>query len=156
MSKNCPQCGAPDVGGLDGCGALYEQFTYQAMEHVSLASMLNLAFDAYCMQHVEKYGISAKSYCAHLTRLCIGVEHAGKHDLYAKLQRWYHAGVTKPDILTERGSIWISDVMAIDDILPKSEKIREWAQNVWDAYASQQDIARQWIREALNSKGKRR
>jgi hypothetical protein len=51
------------------------------------ATLRDLAFDAYYMQHVERYGRSAKSYAAHLARLCCGLEHHGDPQDQARLTK---------------------------------------------------------------------
>ncbi|GAC1654933.1 MAG: hypothetical protein NVS4B8_30120 [Herpetosiphon sp.] len=48
-----------------------------AFDDLRYAAVRNCAFDAYCMQHIEPYCHSAKSYAAHLTRLCCGIEYGG-------------------------------------------------------------------------------
>ena len=56
--------------------------------------------------------------------------------------------LTKPPVLADRGSITFPDLMAVyhasGDVDDLVSRIREWAQTVWDAYASQHEIARQW------------
>lgn len=154
--EKCPECGAEVVGGREGCADLYQQLTYQALDDVRVGSVLGLAFDTYCMQHVETYCVSAKSYAAHLTRLCVGIEHNGDQAILAALQRWYHGALPKPDLLPARGTIRLTDVQSVEAPGTKREKIREWALNVWAAYASQHAIARQWVEEALAWNAKKR
>ena len=151
-AETCPECGAVVAGGGPGCHALLEELNYEALQNPRIASVYILAFDTYCMQHVETYCVSAKSYAAHLTRLCIGVEHNGDQAIYAALQRWYHGGLTKPEVLDHRGTIRLVDVQKVDDVEGKVARIREWARHVWDVYASQHERARGWIEEALNQK----
>lgn len=154
MLERCPDCHAVIAGGREACQQLYDTFAFQVLEDVRIASVSSLAFDAYCMQHVETYGISAKSYAAHLTRLCAALEYPDPTGLYAILQRWYHGGLTKPPVLAERGSITLVDVMAQLTPEHKRDKVREWAENVWMAYASQHAIARAWVEEALRTSRK--
>ena len=66
----CPACGAVVAGGRAGCQAVFDELTARAYADLAYASTRNLAFDAYCLQHLETYCHSAKSYAAHLTRLC--------------------------------------------------------------------------------------
>ncbi|MCB9456146.1 MAG: hypothetical protein H6671_09175 [Anaerolineaceae bacterium] len=154
-AESCPECGAVVTEGREGCQALYDAFAFQAMADFRVAAVHALAFDTYCMQHVETYCVSAKSYAAHLTRLCVGVEYGGDPALYAALQRWYHAGLVKPAILYERGQITIAEIQAIADVPAKVTRIREWAEHVWDVYNSQHALARQWVEAALSTKGRR-
>lgn len=153
-AETCPECGAQVMGGRAGCQGLWDAFAFQALADFRLAAVHALAFDAYCMQHVETYCVSAKSYAAHLTRLCVGVEHGGDPALYAALQRWYHAGLVKPDILTVRGQMTIADIQSVDDIPAKIAKAREWAAQVWAVYGGQHALAREWVEAARRIKGR--
>jgi Family of unknown function (DUF5946) len=95
ITDKCPDCGAKVSGGRDGCEALWhEAFYVNRIEHPA-------AFDAYCMQHLEKYCASAKSYAAHLTRLCCGLEYDGEPHIYTMLQKWLNGNkpIEKPAIL---------------------------------------------------------
>ena len=154
-TETCPECGAMAAGGREGCQALYDAFAFQAMVDFRVAAVHALAFDTYCMQHVETYCVSAKSYAAHLTRLCVGVEHGGDPALYAALQRWYHTGLVKPEILYPRGQMTITDIQMINDIPDQVTQVRAWAGHVWDVYSSQHTLARQWVEAARNAKGRR-
>ena len=99
------------------------------------------------MQHPEEYGRSAKSYVAHLIALGCGVEHPGDQRLYWKIPRWLDgpSGIDKPAVLAARGSMTIADVRRPEDDFAYPERVRQWAANVWSAYAVQQPLARQWL-----------
>jgi len=84
----CPACGATVSGGREGCQALMDDIQARAYSNPAFAATFNLGFDAYCMQHPEKYCVSAKSYAAHLTRLCCGVERGGEDSIYRAINRW--------------------------------------------------------------------
>lgn len=148
----CPECGAELEGGQAECENLFHEFRYQSLESVPLARVSVLAFDTYCMQHINPYCVSAKSYVAHLTRLCVGLEHAGNPKIYTALQAWYHDKLVKPPVLRERGSIRITDIHAISTIPEKAAMVETWAQHVWAVYASQQDLARTYIQAAMQKK----
>jgi hypothetical protein len=104
----------------------------------------NLVVDTYAMQHSEAYGRSAKSYVAHLTALCCGIEAAGDRQLYWAIARWLDGpGKTeRPSDLAFRGRLTIADVLtpARDGDYP--ELVRQWAADVWNAFAPQHAIAR--------------
>ena len=150
----CPECGAMVAGGRTGCQAMLEALNYEALDNPQIAPVYTLAFDTYCMQHIETYCISAKSYAAHLTRLCVGVEHNGDHAYYSALQRWYHGGLTKPPVLENRGTVTIADIQRVADVQQKVDMIKVWAQHVWAVYANQHDLAHRWIEEALSQKSR--
>ena len=99
------------------------------------------------MQHPEEYGRSAKSYVAHLTALGCGIEHPGDQMLYWAIPRWLDgpATIAKPALITARGSMTIADVRRPEDDVAYPQRVREWAADVWAAYADQQRLARQWL-----------
>jgi hypothetical protein len=146
----CFACGALVPGGRAGCQALWDQIAAQAYQDPSRASVHNLAFDSYCMQHPETYCHSAKSYAAHLTRLCCGLEYDGDPAIYAAIQRWLNGNVflEKPEVLSRRGTLTITDVVNARDGQEYKEQVRAWAESVWTAYASQQGLARGWLKAA--------
>ncbi|MBI5030262.1 MAG: hypothetical protein HZB51_07030 [Chloroflexi bacterium] len=147
----CPDCGARVESGREGCQALMDQMRAQSFSDLRYASVIDLAFDAYCMQHVDKYCRSAKSYAAHLTRLCCGIEYAGDPNVYAAIQKWLNGKVAleKPSLLTNLGSMTIADVQDAATIEEHIKRVRAWAENVWAAYAVQHEIARAWVKAAL-------
>jgi hypothetical protein len=147
----CPDCGAPDVGGREGCQALWDEISARAYADPAYAVLRDLAFDAYCMQHVERYGHSAKSYAAHLTRLCCGLEYGGDPQVYAAIQKWLNGAVdlVKPQSPDSRGAMTVADLARTTQGL--AQIAHDWAASVWDAYSAQHNVARAWIRVALHS-----
>jgi hypothetical protein len=150
---HCPACGAKIAGGREGCQALMNDLQAKAYGDPGYAATFDLAFDAYCMQHPEEYCVSAKSYAAHLTRLCCGVERGGDQAVYHAINRWLSgpAPIDKPDVLTSRGGMTVVDLDAARDAQEHTSLAREWAANVWAVYASQHALARQWIDLAFNT-----
>ena len=153
----CPECGAPVEGGRAGCQALMNAIQAKAYSDPAYGATFDLGFDAYCMQHPEKYGVSAKSYAAHLTRLCCGVERGGDPAIYRAINRWLstNPAIDKPELLAERGRMTTADVAAARGAAEHVRLVREWAAEVWRAYASQHALAHGWIEMALG-KSKRR
>lgn len=147
----CPDCGAPVLGGQEGCQALWDAIAAPALTDLQYASMRDLAFDAYCMQHLERYCRSAKSYAAHLTRLCCGLEYAGNPQVYAAIQKWLNGAstVSRPQDLPFLGKITVADVAAAQTGDAFKKLVHKWAESVWEAYSPQQALARSWIRLAL-------
>ena len=76
---------APFEGGRTGCHAIWNEMMAQGMSDARYARSYRLAFDTYCMQHPETYGVSVKSYIAHLTGLCCGVEYRA---IFVPMQRF--------------------------------------------------------------------
>ncbi len=138
-------------GGRAGCQTLFDELNAQALADARYAAVRDLAFDAYCMQHLDRYCRSAKSYAAHLTRLCCGIEHAGNPAVYAAIQKWLNGTreLVKPNVLSERGRMTVVDARAARNADEHRRLVREWAESVWRAYAAQHGIARAWIQDAL-------
>ncbi|MBX3084592.1 MAG: hypothetical protein KF716_23340 [Anaerolineae bacterium] len=153
-TRNCPECGARIAGGRVGCEALFNEFRFQALSNPHVGAVHWLAFDTYCMQHIDTYCQSAKSYAAHLTRLCCGLEFGGNLDIYAAIPRWLDGTITleKPAVLEKRGSMTFVDVWNTSSVEETIQRIHTWANHVWTAYASQHALAHEWIRLALSHK----
>ena len=150
---NCELCGAP-LGGIEHCVARTHELLVQAQQDARYAFAYRLAFDAFCMQHPERYGVSEKSYAAHLMGLCHGVEHSERPNTYWAIPAWLNQPreIKKPPLLTTRGSRTIADIAP--DLPPEehASRVRAWAESVWQAYAPQQALAREWLKQALREK----
>lgn len=125
----------------------------RAFEDARYATVYNLAFDSYCMQHPGKYCVSAKSYAAHLMGLCHGLEHASDPESYWSIPFWLDGPapleLQKPPIVTARGELTVAHVHGPMDPAEYATRVREWAQSVWNAYASQHATAHEWLDQAL-------
>ncbi len=146
----CPECGASVAGGRAACEALFDEIRYQALNEPRIGAVRRLAFDTYCMQHVETYCVSAKSYAAHLTGLCCGIEFDGDPAIYTAIPRWLDGKVTleKPPIKADRGALTIADVWALRGVEDRVNCIHAWANDIWAVYTEQHEIARAWVRAA--------
>jgi hypothetical protein len=145
----CPSCGAR-LGGREGCQSAFDQLSADAWGSPIRGAVHNLVVDTYAMQHPEEYGRSPKSYAAHLTALCCGVEHAGDQKLYWAVARWLdgRTAVEKPPLITLRGRLTIADVCASAREDEYADLVRRWAGDVWAAYITQQQLARTWLEKA--------
>ncbi len=150
LADKCPECGATIAGGQDACQALFHEIGFLATRNLRVAAIHDLVVDTYCMQHIEPYCHSAKSYAAHLTRLCCGIEFGGDRKLYAALQKWLSGNtmLERPPVLVDRGALTIVDVLAAPNVEAQIKRAHEWAACVWAAYESQHTIARNWINAA--------
>lgn len=156
----CPSCGAR-LGGREGCQSAFDQLSAQAWSSPLRGAAHNLVVDTYAMQHPDEYGRSAKSYAAHLTALCCGIEHAGDQKLYWAIARWLDgpAVLEKPPVLARRGSLTIADVFVTASDDAYADLVRRWGGAVWVAYAGQQKLARTWldgVRARMTSTGSQR
>ena len=151
---HCKECGARIAGGQEACQSMFQLFGTEAVAEPQLGAIHRLVVDTYCMQHVDPYAVSAKSYAAHLVGLCCGIEHKASPALYDIIHRWLNGspGLTKPNVLTCRGHITLPEVLAIETIEAKVMGIHDWAASVWDAYSSQHDIAHAWVKLAFEWK----
>ena len=150
----CKECGAAVAGGQAACQVLFQELGAQAYLNPRIASVHRLIVDTYCMQHVDPYCVSAKSYAAHLVGLCCGVEHNGNRALYDIIHRWLNGSpaLKKPEVLSFRGQITLPEVLTVQDIEAQVKRIHEWATCVWNAYAAQHDIAQAWVKLAFEWK----
>jgi len=152
-AARCAECGAQIEGGNVGCEALFNELGARDFSDPRYGATHELLVDAYCLQHPERYCSSAKSYAAHLTRMCCGVERGGKREIYAAIPRWLSgpAKIERPQTLAERGSMTIANLRGAQTPEEHAKLVREWAANVWQAYAPQHEIARRWLSEALGA-----
>jgi uncharacterized protein DUF5946 len=149
----CDACGAA-LGGTEACVAAIQRMLVQAQQDARFAGVYRLAFDAFCLQHPERHGVSAKSYAAHLMGLCHGIEHANRPHQYWSIPAWLNRprNLVKPPLLQHRGDVTIADVVGSASPEEHAERVRAWANSVWQAYASQQHLARAWLGQALGDK----
>lgn len=154
MSEDpCPSCGAP-LGGRAGCQAAFDDLSARAWTSPVRGGLHNLVVDSYAMQHPEEYGLSAKSYVAHLTGLCCGVERPGDRTLYWKIPQSLDgsSSVQKPPLLGDRGRTTIAaPARAADEGYERA--VRGWAADVWAAYVSQHTFAREWLAKCRSGRG---
>lgn len=81
-------------------------------ESPDIAKLYRLIVDTGAMQHPKDGCKSAKSYAAHLTGLCCGLEYKGSKSVRAALQRWPNGsaeaiGITSPTEPDYRGMLTI-------------------------------------------------
>ena len=150
--EECPSCGAP-LGGREGCQLAFDQLSARAWSDGGFAAVHNLVVDLYALQHVESYCESAKSYAAHLVGLCCAIEHNADPNVYRAIARWLDGRVklARPPTLEFRGSMTIADIVSTSDPEVYRKWVLEWAENVWDAYRSQHEVARQYLVQVLVS-----
>jgi hypothetical protein len=150
----CSECGGPVAGGRAGCQALWDEMMARSVTDLRYRGAYRLAFDTYCMQHVDTYGVSAKSYAAHLMGLCCGIEHRGDPAVYDLIHRSLNGrpALARPASPVARGSITLIEVAAAPDPDHHARRVRAWAQDVWDAYAPHHELARALLAAALGGR----
>jgi len=152
--ERCPECGGAIPGGRAGCQALWDTVMARAASDLRYRAVYRLAFDTYCMQHVDTYGVSAKSYAAHLMGLCCGVEHDGRAAVYDVIHRSLNGrpALERPVAPAQRGTITLIRIAAAADPDEHARQVRAWALDVWAAYVAQHRLARTLLDSALGGR----
>lgn len=130
----------------------------RAAADVRFARAYRSAVEAYAMQHVERFGVSAKSYAAHLTGLCCVVEHDADAPMLAAIARWLDgpSPVEKPAVPPPpRGRLTLDDARRAEAPEAHAARVRDWAADVWNAYREQHALARRWLEEAARAPARR-
>lgn len=58
----------------------------------------------------------------------------------------------KPEAPNYRGQLTVADLRAARNGEEHKQRVHEWAENVWEAYTAQHELAHNWIRAALTAK----
>lgn len=158
VDSKCTECGAEVPDEFTSCFELYMSILTplepKRAESPDIAALYRLIVDTGALQHPKGGCKSAKSYAAHLTGLCCGVEYNGSQSVRAALQRWLNGpveaiGITRPTEPDYRGTLTIRYVYDAETEAEVAARAHAWAKQVWEAYSSQHDIARNWIRKAM-------
>ena|ERR1044071_2186961 len=149
----CEDCGASVSGGRDGCLKLFEEVIAREFGDYRYGRRHRLTVDAYALQHPDRYMRSGKSFAAHLTGTCAAFEHEDTQALNQTIQKWLSTNprIEKPARLPERrGDLNITYVHSAPDADEHVKRVREWASDVWGAWAEHHALARQLIKEATS------
>jgi hypothetical protein len=151
-SEACEDCGAVAAGGKAGCLKIFEEILAREFSDYRYGKIHRLTVDAYSLQHPDKYMRSVKSYAAHVTGICIALEHEDAQARNQAVQKWLSTNpkLEKPARLPDRrGDLTISYIHSAADADEHIKRVREWAQDVWGAWADHHDLARRLISEAV-------
>ena len=146
----CDDCGAI-VAGKAGCLEIFEEILAREFSDYRYGRLHRLTVDAYALQHAERYMLSGKSFAAHLTGMCAAHESQDTQAINQVVQRWLSTNpqIVKPvHIPEQRGDLTITYVHGAADAEEHLKRVREWARNVWAAWAEHHDLAKQLISEA--------
>ena len=132
------------------CKEIFDIIIAREFSDFRYAKFHRLTVDAYSLQHPDPYMLSAKSFAAHLTGRCCAIEYDNDRNLLRILQQWLNGKkqIEKPKLLDNVGSQTISYVVSAGDGTEHAKLVKEWAENVWDAYALYHNLAREWIETA--------
>jgi hypothetical protein len=144
----CPECGAPGAATIDACEKRFQDLGIERFDDAELATDWRLIVDCYSVQH-DRYILSGRSLAAHLTGVCVALEHGGDASLLRAVQQWLSLTrwLAKPAVPSLRGDITIDDVI----IAAPEERhavVMRWATAAWAAWAEHQGLARGWIAAA--------
>ncbi|MFQ5605561.1 MAG: DUF5946 family protein [bacterium] len=136
------------------CHDFFEETVAKEFSDYRFGRIHRLTVDTYSLQHPQRYMISAKSFAAHLTGMCCAMEFADDPHLLKLLQHWLSGKkqLQKPPLLENVGSLTISHVVYAATGAEHIRLVREWAENVWQAYAVYHDLAKEWIAAARNQR----
>lgn len=138
------------------CRRQFEEILAKEFSDYRYARVHRLTVDTYSLQHPDPYMISAKSFAAHLTGMCCAMEHESDRDLLRALQQWLNGkreALAKPEPVEKPGELTIAHVLDAADVGEHERLVREWAEDVWEAYAVHHQLARDWIETAKNQQG---
>ena len=148
----CEGCGLEIAGGTAGCQAMFDEFWAREMSELAPSyASTRLTIDVYCLQHPDRYCVSAKSLAAHLTGVGWAVERGGGEWGLRRLQRWLDSGpaLEKPAIPAGHGALTIGYVASAADTDAYVAALDRWARSTWAAYSELHDAAARWIDAAV-------
>jgi hypothetical protein len=151
----CEDCGAVVAEGKSGCLKLFEEILAREFSDYSYGKIHRLTVDAYSLQHPDEYMRSGKSFAANLTGIYAALEVEDGLALNQMVQKWLSTNpkIDKPDqIPKHRGNLTIAYIQSAVDANEHSKRVREWAQDVWNAWIEHHALAKQLIAEAEKRK----
>lgn len=157
--ERCAGCGLEVEGGTEGCHAIFEEMVGRDFSDVRYGRTHRFLVDAYCLQHPDRYCVSAESLAAHLCAMCQSIERGGSRaEINERLRRWLDGPgrMAKPDLPPSRGSLTIASVRDAADPEAHAAAVERWAADIWSAYAPLHRIARTWLDEAMAAPNARR
>ncbi|AMW03908.1 DUF5946 family protein [Gemmatimonas phototrophica] len=151
--EHCPECGAPVVGQRLGCQQRFDECLAREFDDDRYARAQRLMVDAYSLQHPSDYMRSAKSFAAHLTGIYAALERRDAPEVNHAVQAWLNGPKTMPrpdhPSALRRGTLTILHVHEAGESEEHVVRVREWAQSVWEAWRSYEQIATKWIDAAI-------
>jgi Family of unknown function (DUF5946) len=152
VAADCPSCGAPGVGGLGGCRAVFDRLQERVFSDPALLRFLRLTVDTYSLQHPEQFMKSSKSAAAHLALMCWAIERGHATCVPPALKAWVEGPRTYarvPPPPGARGKMTVVSVLGAEDPASYEPLVAEWAGSAWEAWAAHRAQARAWVRQAL-------
>ena len=147
----CEDCGAAVALGNAGCLQSFEAILAREFSDYRYGKIHRLTVDTYALQHPEAYMRSGKSFAAHLTGMCAALEYEDPPALNRVVQKWLSTNpkIDKPVHLPDqRGNLTITYVHGASDVDEHTQRVRDWARDVWSAWSEHHDLAKSLIRTA--------
>ncbi len=143
--------------GKAGCLKLFEEILAREFSDYRYGKIHRLTVDAYSLQHPAEYMRSGKSFAAHLTGMCAALEFEEVLTLNQMVQKWLSTNprIAKPVRLpARRGDLNVAYIHNASDVEEHTERVREWARDVWGAWSEHHDLARELIGKATAGAGR--
>jgi hypothetical protein len=131
-----------------GCWAAYGEVLEREYSEVTLATNHRLTVDAYAVQHPGRPSPqSIQSVCLHLVSLHLVLERAVDHSTatgilpqLAAHKETFH-WLEPPDSL---GELTVNQVLAATSAVEHRKAVVDWANSVWQAWATHHPVIRNW------------
>ncbi len=131
-----------------GCWAAFGRVLAREYSDQRFHAIHRLTVDAYAVQHPgQPSRQSIQSVGVHLVRLCLFIEHnldpkrANDAMLVAARNKASYHWLAPPAAL---GTITVADIDAASDIEQHIERVRAWAEQMWDVWSGHHTIVRAW------------
>ena len=152
----CPYCGAPGVGGYEGCNETLERITSHFLTRPGFSyyySTQRAMVDCYSLQHPEVYCASTESYASHLAGVCVFLLYEGHRYIYNAVEKWLIEAreLSKPEAPDFRGRMTVVDLLNVKDPPTLQNRVTRWAEEVWAAYAHMHNMALTCVESALGN-----
>jgi hypothetical protein len=154
MESACTGCGLRVTEGTAGCRKIFEELIAREFSDVAYFRVHRLTVDTYCLQHPDEYCASAKSMAAHLTGVAWLLDRDVSRATGSEaVRRWIeaHSHLERPMPPGFRGALTVADVRGTASPREYAAAVDRWAHATWEAYAPLHELARSWIRAALDA-----
>ena len=156
--RRCSGCGFAIAGGGAGCEAVFREILARDFSDARFFRAHRLMVDAYALQHPDRYGASAKSLAAHLLGVGWTLERGGGAAVPVEaIRRWLDGKrqIARLEPPAARGDRTIAEARAEADPEAYARAVRDWARDVWAAYARWHAVAREWMDRAAEASSRR-
>jgi len=149
----CPECGAIVPDGFASCNAVFNDVCAREYGDPIWGAAHLMTVDAYVLQHSSQHGPRSNAF--HLMRLCRLIEHGDNPAIGRRpprqqgkaLEKHYRSFPYLPPP-SQPGSIAIVDVHGARTPQEHIERVRSYAQSVWNAWTVHHAWAREWATSA--------